>query len=569
MKQSSTLIPTLREIPSEIEAKSHKMLLRAGYLRQSTSGVYSYLPLAKRVLNKLEKMIHEEMEAIGAVEIALPTLQPSNLLDESRNFDEYRKEVFQVSNRNNQSFILAPSHEEAMIKLIQDEIQSYKKYPITLYQIQTKYRDESRARNGLLRSREFLMNDAYTFHVQEETLETAYSQMTQAFSTILSKLGLHHETIEADAGWANDAEATEFIIPWDNGDTVIAYSTESRYAANIDVAKVAADETHKEEMLKPIEKVETPNVKTIDELSEFFELEATACIKSLVYKADGEFIIALVRGDHQINPVKLKNALHVRSLSLASESEIQELLNCQVGYIGPMKLPVHVKVIADNSISSMQNGVAGANEDGYHYKNVNPGRDFAINLYEDIRFVKEGDPSPDGQGTILFKKGIEVGKTVKLGKSVCEQINVNYIDENGQSQPIRMGSFSLGISRIFAVMAELFQDDNGFVWPKQFSPYDIHLIPINSHDETQANLASELYNILSFYQFDVLFDDRDESVGVKFFDADLIGLPVRVTVGKRASEGIVEVKIRSTGEIFEWAKEELIDHLNEYFRSNS
>lgn len=569
MKQSSTLIPTLREIPSEIEAKSHKMLLRAGYLRQSTSGVYSYLPLAKRVLNKLEKMIHEEMEAIGAVEIALPTLQPSNLLDESRNFDEYRKEVFQVSNRNNQSFILAPSHEEAMIKLIQDEIQSYKKYPITLYQIQTKYRDESRARNGLLRSREFLMNDAYTFHVQDETLETAYSQMTQAFSTILSKLGLHHETIEADAGWANDAEATEFIIPWENGDTVIAYSSESRYSANIDVAKVAADETHKEEMLKPIEKVETPNVKTIDELCKFFELEATACIKSLVYKADAEFIIALVRGDHQINHVKLKNALHVRSLSLASESEIQELLNCQVGYIGPMKLPVHVKVIADNSISSMQNGVAGANEDGYHYKNVNPGRDFAINLYEDIRFIKEGDSSPDGQGTILFKKGIEVGKTVKLGKSVCEQINVNYIDENGQSQPIRMGSFSLGISRIFAVMAELFQDDNGFVWPKQFSPYDIHLIPINSHDETQANLASELYNILSFYQFDVLFDDRDESVGVKFFDADLIGLPVRVTVGKRASEGIVEVKIRSTGEIFEWAKEELIDHLNEYFRSNS
>ncbi|RHW39609.1 proline--tRNA ligase [Lysinibacillus yapensis] len=567
MKQSATLIPTLREIPSEIEAKSHKMLLRAGFIRQSTSGVYSYLPLAKRILNKLEKMIHQEMEAIGAVEIGLPTLQPLSVLEHSRNYDEYRKELFQVSNRNNQNFILAPSHEEAMIKLIQDEIQSYKRYPITLYQIQTKYRDENRARNGLLRSREFLMKDAYSFHINDETLEAVYSQMTAAYSTILSKLGLHYEIIQADAGGADDAESLEFIIPADNGDTLIAYSDESRYAANIEIAEVVNEPTSSKETLNPIEKAETPNIQTIEEVCAFFEIEETDCIKALVYKIDGEFAIVLVRGDHQINGVKLKNVLQARTLSLASESEIQELLNCQIGYIGPIKLPVDVKVIADHAISSIRNGVAGANEDGYHYKNVNPNRDFAINLYGDIRNVKEGDPAPDG-GTISFKRGIEVGKISKLGTSVCEKLNVNYMDENAQLQPIRMGSFNLGISRIFAVMADIFQDENGFLWPKQFSPYDIHLIPVNIHEESHLNLADELYNILTFYQFDVLFDDRDESVGVKFMDADLIGLPVRVTVGKRASEGIVEVKIRSTGEMFEWAKEELIDHLNEYFRSN-
>jgi len=571
MKQSSTLIPTLRDMPSDIEVKSHKMLLRAGFLRQSTSGVYSYLPLAKRVLNKLEKMIHQEMEALGAVEIALPTLQSEEVLAKSRNFDSNRDELFHIKNRNKQNIILAPSHEEAMTALIREEIKSYKKLPLTLYQIQTKYRDENRPRYGLLRSREFLMKDAYSFHSNEESAEAVYNGMVQAYSSILSKLGLHYEIIEADTGVGNGAKAQEFIVASEIGDTTIAYSTESRYAANIEVAQVVHDIDQAEPSMKPLEpleKVATPNVKTIEEVCAFFNIEETSCIKALVFNVDGEFVVVLARGDHQINPYKLRTVLNATSIYLASETEVQELLGCSIGSIGPMKLPIDVKVVADHAIQTIRSGVAGANEEGYHYVNVSPERDFAISRYEDIRYIQEGDPSPDGAGTIVFKKGIEVGKISKLGPSVAEKLNANYIDENGQSQPILMNSFQLGITRLLAVMAENFQDDNGFVWPKQFSPYELHLMPVNCDDEVQGNLAEELYNILTFYQFEVLFDDRDERAGVKFIDSDLIGLPVRITVGKRAGDGIVEVKVRKTGETFEWAKEELIDHLNEIFRSH-
>jgi len=566
MKQSSTLIPTLRDMSSDIEVKSQKMLLRAGYIRQSASGVYSYLPLAKRVLNKLEKMIHQEMETLGAVEVSLPTLQGQDVQEQSINFDVDQEELLQITNRNKQNLILAASHEEAITMLIREGIQSYKRLPITLYQIQAKYRDEKNTRLGLLKSREFLTKDAYSFHVNDESVEDSFNNIKQAYSNILSKLGLHYEIIEADAG--TGVEAIEFIIASEIGETVIAYSNESRFAANIEVAQVINNVVPSDIPMKSLEKVATPNVKTIEDVSAFFNIEETNCIKSLVFNIDGEFVVVLVRGDHQINPYKLRKVLNANSIYLATEEQVQELLGCQVGSIGPMKLPIDVKVVADYAIQSIRNGIAGANEDGYHYMNVTPERDFAISSYEDLRYIKEGDPSPDGQGTILFKRGIEVGKISKLGTSLSEKLKANYIDENGQSLPILMNSYYLGISRLLAVIAENFQDDNGFVWPKHFSPYELHLIPVNTNDEVQLNLANELYNILTFYQFEVLFDDRDERAGVKFIDADLIGLPVRITVGKRASDGIVEVKVRNTGETFEWPKEELIDHLNEIFRTN-
>jgi len=566
MKQSSTLIPTLRDMSSDIEVKSQKMLLRAGYIRQSASGVYSYLPLAKRVLNKLEKMIHQEMETLGAVEVSLPTLQGQDVQEQSINFDVDQEELLQITNRNKQNLILAASHEEAITMLIREGIQSYKRLPITLYQIQAKYRDEKNTRLGLLKSREFLTKDSYSFHVNDESVEDSFNNIKQAYSNILSKLGLHYEIIEADSG--TGVEAIEFIIASEIGETVIAYSNESRFAANIEVAQVINNVVPSDIPMKSLEKVATPNVKTIEDVSAFFNIEETNCIKSLVFNIDGEFVVVLVRGDHQINPYKLRKVLNANSIYLATEEQVQELLGCQVGSIGPMKLPIDVKVVADYAIQSIRNGIAGANEDGYHYMNVTPERDFAISSYEDLRYIKEGDPSPDGQGTILFKRGIEVGKISKLGTSLSEKLKANYIDENGQSLPILMNSYYLGISRLLAVIAENFQDDNGFVWPKHFSPYELHLIPVNTNDEVQLNLANELYNILTFYQFGVLFDDRDERAGVKFIDADLIGLPVRITVGKRASDGIVEVKVRNTGETFEWPKEELIDHLNEIFRTN-
>ncbi|MCM3386788.1 proline--tRNA ligase [Ureibacillus chungkukjangi] len=568
MKQSSTLIPTLRDVPSEIEVKSHKMLLRAGFIRETTSGVYSYLPLAKRVLNKLEKMIHQEMEAIGAVEIGLPTLQLQENLEQTTNFASSRDEIFHLTNKTQQNLILAPSYQEAITMLLAEESQSYKNLPITFYQIQSKYRNEKRKTNGLLRSKEFLMKDAYSFHANEESLEASFNEIIQIYSNLFSKLGLHYEIIDANPGAANGAIAKEFIVASEAGETIVAYSDDSRFAANIEVAQIVNEFAPSELPIKPLEKFEAPNLKTIEEVCTFFNIEESNYIKSFVFKVDGDFVVVLTRGDHQVNPYKLQNVLKATSISLATEDEVQELLGCKLESVGPIKLPIDVKVIADYAIQSIRGGVAGANEEGYYYTNVSPERDFAISMYVDIRYIREGDPSPDGQGTILFKRGIEIGKICKLGVSVSEQFNASFTDENGQSQAIFMNSFHLGISRILAVLAENYQDDSGFYWPKPISPYDLHLLPVDREDEVQFNLALELYNILTFYQFEVLFDDRDEMAEDKFTDADLIGLPVRIKVGKRASEGIVEVKIRSTGDTYEWAKEELTDHLNELFRTN-
>ncbi|MDN4494280.1 proline--tRNA ligase [Ureibacillus aquaedulcis] len=568
MKQSSTLIPTLGDVPSDSEVKSHLMLLRAGFIRESTSGVFSYLPLAKRVLNKIEKMIHEEMEAFGAVEISLPTLQAQEAIEKSRDLEVQQEELFQIKNRSKQKLILAPTHEEAMKRLIREEVESFNTLPITLYQIQTNYRNETQSNYGLLRSKEFLMKDAYSFHDSKENQDSAFQDMVQVYSTILSKLGLHYEIIETNPGLGVGAKAIEFIVASELGEATVVYSDESRYIGNIKVAPVIKEYIPSDLPVKPMEKVATPNVNTLNEVCTIFNIEEKDCIKSELYKVDDEYVVVLVRGDHEINPYKLKNVLQATSVYVAKDKEVQELLGAHVGLIGPVKLPIDVKVVADNAIQSISNGVAGANEEGYHYVNVSPGRDFAISSYEDIRYIQEGDPSPDGQGTILFKKAIEVGKISKLGESVADYANENFSDDNEHSGELLMNCYHLGISRLLAVLAENYQDDKGFNWPKQFSPYELHLIPVDKEDEVQFNLSSELYNILTFYQFEVLFDDRDIHAEVKFVDADLIGLPVRITIGRRASEGIVEVKIRKTGETFEWAKEELIDHLNEIFRSN-
>ncbi|KGR73929.1 proline--tRNA ligase [Ureibacillus sinduriensis] len=568
MKQSSTLIPTLRDVPSEIEAKSHEMLLRAGFIRESTSGVFSYLPLAKRILNKIEKMIHLEMESFGAVEISLPTLQAQEVMEQSSNYVVLRDELLHIKKGSKQKLILAPTHEEAMKALIREEIQSFKSFPITLYQIQTNYRNETQPNYGLLRSKEFMMKDAYSFHASKESQDLAFNEMLQVYSNIFSKLGLHYEIIEANPGLGKDAKAKEFVVSSELGESTVVYSDESKYLGNIKVAPVIGEFVPSTSDTKALEKVATPNLNTLDEVCTFFNIEEKDCIKSELFKVDGEYVVVLVRGDHNINPYKLKNVLQATSIHVAKDQDVQELLGAHVGLIGPIKLPIDVKVVADNAIQSIGSGVTGANEAGYHYINVCPGRDFAISIYDDIRYIQEGDPSPDGQGTILFKKAIEVGKISKLDESVADFANENLIADNEQAQALLMNSYHLGISRLLAIIAENFQDEKGFVWPKQFSPYELHLIPVDEEDEIQFNLATELYNILTFYQFEVLFDDRHTEPEVKFTDADLIGLPVRITVGRRASEGIVEVKIRKTGETFEWAKEELIDHLNEIFRSH-
>ncbi|WP_286925856.1 MULTISPECIES: proline--tRNA ligase [Lysinibacillus] len=568
MKQSKTFIPTLREVPADADVKSHKQLLRAGFIRQNTSGVYSYLPLAKRVLSKIENIIREEMEAINSIELLMPALQSAELWQESGRWEKYGPELMRLKDRHDRDFALGPTHEEVITTLVRDEIKSYKKLPLTLYQIQTKFRDEKRPRFGLLRGREFIMKDAYSFHASRESLDETYDDMYRAYSNIFSRLGLNYRAVIADAGSIGGKGTHEFMVLSEIGEDTIAYSDTSDYAANIEMAEVVVDYQASDEALKDLEKVATPDQKTIEEVSAFLNIEASNVIKSLVFDVDGELVVVLARGDHEINDIKLKNALEAGSVELASEAAIQDLLSCGVGSIGPVKLPVDVKVVADNAIKSIRNGVAGANEDGFHLINVNPERDFAVNNYLDIRFIQEGDPSPDGQGIIKFAEGIEVGHIFKLGTTYSAKMNGTFLDEQGKAQPFIMGCYGIGVSRILAAVAEQFQDENGFVWPTQLAPYDIHVVPVNTKDETQVALADELYGLLKSYRYDVLLDDRAERAGVKFADADLIGLPVRVTVGKKATEGIVEVKFRQTGETFEWKKEEVIDRLNEFFRKN-
>ncbi|POZ57627.1 Proline--tRNA ligase [Lysinibacillus sphaericus] len=568
MKQSKTFIPTLREVPADADVKSHKQLLRAGFIRQNTSGVYSYLPLAKRVLTKIENIIREEMEAINSIELLMPALQSAELWQESGRWEKYGPELMRLKDRHDRDFALGPTHEEVITTLVRDEIKSYKKLPLTLYQIQTKFRDEKRPRFGLLRGREFIMKDAYSFHASRESLDETYEDMYCAYSNIFSRLGLNYRAVIADAGSIGGKGTHEFMVLSEIGEDTIAYSDTSDYAANIEMAEVTVEYQPANEALKDLEKVATPDQKTIEEVSVFLQVAPSNVIKSLVFNVDGELVVVLARGDHEINDIKLKNALDAGSVELADEAAIRQLLGCGVGSIGPVKLPVDVKVVADHAIKSIRNGVAGANDDGFHLVNVNPERDFAVNEYLDIRFIQEGDPSPDGQGIIKFAEGIEVGHIFKLGTTYSEKMNGTFLDEQGKAQPFIMGCYGIGVSRILAAVAEHFQDENGFTWPIQLAPYDIHVVPVNTKDETQVSLANELYGLLKSYRYDVLLDDRAERAGVKFADADLIGLPVRVTVGKKATEGVVEVKFRQTGETFEWKKEEVIDRLNEFFRKN-
>ncbi|MCS1380876.1 MULTISPECIES: proline--tRNA ligase [Lysinibacillus] len=568
MKQSKTFIPTLREVPADADVKSHKQLLRAGFIRQNTSGVYSYLPLAKRVLTKIENIIREEMEAINSIELLMPALQSAELWQESGRWEKYGPELMRLKDRHDRDFALGPTHEEVITTLVRDEIKSYKKLPLTLYQIQTKFRDEKRPRFGLLRGREFIMKDAYSFHASRESLDETYEDMYRAYSNIFSRLGLNYRAVIADAGSIGGKGTHEFMVLSEIGEDTIAYSDTSDYAANIEMAEVTVEYQPANEALKDLEKVATPDQKTIEEVSAFLQVAPSNVIKSLVFNVDGELVVVLARGDHEINDIKLKNALDAGSVELADEVAIRQLLGCGVGSIGPVKLPVEVKVVADHAIKSIRNGVAGANDDGFHLVNVNPERDFAVNEYLDIRFIQVGDPSPDGQGIIKFAEGIEVGHIFKLGTTYSEKMNGTFLDEQGKAQPFIMGCYGIGVSRILAAVAEHFQDENGFTWPIQLAPYDIHVVPVNTKDETQVSLANELYGLLKSYRYDVLLDDRAERAGVKFADADLIGLPVRVTVGKKATEGVVEVKFRQTGETFEWKKEEVIDRLNEFFRKN-
>lgn len=566
MKQSQTLIPTLREVPADADVKSHQLLLKAGYIRQNASGIYSFLPLGKRVLQKVEAIVREEMDHAGAVELLMPALQQAELWQESGRWYTYGPELMRLKDRHEREFALGATHEEVITSLVRDEVKSYKRLPLTLYQIQTKFRDEKRPRFGLLRGREFVMKDAYSFHSTHESLDEVYQNLFQAYANIFSRCGLNFRAVIADSGAMGGKDTHEFMVLSDVGEDTIAYSDTSNYAANIEMAPVSVNYKRSEESPRAFEKVETKNQKTITEVSEYLNVMAEKFIKSLLFKIDDQFALVLVRGDHEVNDIKLKNLFEAGEVALASPQETIEILSCSVGSLGPIGVN-NVEIVADYAIEALVNGVCGANEEDYHYVNVNPSRDFTVSRFADLRFIQEGDPSPDGVGTIVFAKGIEVGHVFKLGTRYSEAMNAVYLDENGRSKPMIMGCYGIGVSRTVAAVAEQFNDDKGLVWPANIAPYQLHLIAVNMKDASQAVLSELLYKELQKNRFEVLFDDRHERPGVKFADSDLIGLPIRVTVGKKASEGIVEVKIRKTSEVIEVHQNELIGKITSIIES--
>ncbi|AYX89668.1 proline--tRNA ligase [Staphylococcus cohnii] len=558
MKQSKVFIPTMKEVPAAAEALSHRLLLKAGLIKQSTSGIYSYLPLAAKVLNNIETIVRQEMERIEAVEILMPALQKAELWEESGRWNAYGPELMRLKDRHGREFALGPTHEELITSVIRDELKSYKQLPLTLFQIQSKFRDEKRPRFGLLRGREFIMKDAYSFHADEASLDETYQDMYHAYDRIFKRVGINARPVVADSGAIGGSHTHEFMALSEIGEDTIVYSENSDYAANIEKAEVVYHPNEKHDDVAPLTKIEIPQVHTAQALATFLEKPLDEITKSMVFNVDGEFIMVLVRGHHEINDVKLKAFFGTDHIELATEDEIKNLLGASPGSLGPI-FDKNIKVYADNFIKDLNNIVVGANEDGYHLLNANVGRDFEIEAYGDFRFILEGEALADGSGVAKFAEGIEVGQVFKLGTKYSEAMNATFLDNQGKAKPLLMGCYGIGVSRTLSAIVEQNNDENGIIWPKSVTPFDLHLITINPKKEEQRELADQLYTQLK-ETYDVLYDDRKERAGVKFNDADLIGLPIRVVVGKNAAEGIVEVKRRDTGK----SEDVQIDNLNRY-----
>ncbi|WP_381420129.1 proline--tRNA ligase [Staphylococcus hyicus] len=564
MKQSKVFIPTLREVPAEAEAISHQLLLKAGLIKQNAAGIYSYLPLATRVLQNISEIIREEMERIDAVEVVMPVLQQSELWKESGRWEAYGPELMRLKDRNEREFALGPTHEEVITSLVRDELRSYKQLPLTLFQIQTKFRDEKRPRFGLLRGREFIMKDAYSFHTDEASLMKTYQDMYEAYGRIFKRVGLNVRPVVADSGAIGGNHTHEFHALSAIGEDTIVYSNESDYAANIEKAEVPYIPSKTQKAPEAtLEKIETPNVKTAEELASFLNKPLDTITKSMIFKVDGEFVLVLVRGHHEINEVKLKDFFKTDQVELANDNDIRNLLDASPGSLGPITNK-DIKVYADHYIQDLSNLVIGANEDGYHYVNANVGRDFDVEAYGDFRFILEGEPLSDGSGTAQFAEGIEVGQVFVLGTKYSESMNATVLNNQGREQTLTMGCYGIGVSRTLSAIIEQHHDENGIIWPKSVTPYDLHVISVNPKKDDQRELADRIYDDFNT-RYNVLYDDRQERAGVKFNDADLIGLPIRIVVGKHASEGIVEVKRRDNGEKEDVHIDDLANHIAELF----
>ena len=562
MKQSKVLIPTKKEAPSDAEALSHKMMIRAGYIYQVSAGVWSYLPLAYRVIRKVENIIRDEMDKAGAVEMLMPGLLPADLWKESGRYESYGDNLFKLKDRRDRDFILGPTHEETFTEVLRDSIKSYKKLPLVVYQLQDKFRDEDRPRYGILRGKEFEMLDGYSFSADQEGLDEAYNNQAKAYRNIFDRIGLNYKVILADSGTMGGKNSQEFSAPAEVGEDIIAY-TDGDYAANIEKAESKFTGVQRTAAPAPIEKKATPGAHTVDEAAESLDLDPNQVIKSMLYIAkmsEDEYqpVLVLMRGDDEVNEAKVTNALDCEELELATEEDAEKYLNAHPGSLGPVGVGEEVKILADNYVKVLVNMACGANEDGYHYINANIDRDFRVDQFGDFRNVKEGEIAPDGK-PLKFTPGIEIGHIFKLGTHYSSKLGSQVLDSNGRLTDVIMGSYGIGVTRLLSAVAEQNADENGLVWPNSIAPFDVHVIPVNAKKEDQMAMADKIDQQLTEAGYEVLVDDRKERAGVKFADSDLIGIPIRVTVGKKAQDGIVEIKIRKTGETVEVKQEELVN----------
>ncbi|MBN2852130.1 MAG: proline--tRNA ligase [Clostridia bacterium] len=549
MKYSKMLIPTLREVPAEAEIESHKLMLRAGLMRRLASGVYSFLPLGYRTFRKIENIVREEMDRAGAQELIMSALIPAESYKETGRWEVFGPEMFRLKDRGDRDFCLGPTHEEIFTQTVKSGVKSYKNLPMTLYQIQTKFRDERRPRFGVMRSREFVMKDAYSFDADEQGLDESYNKMYQAYCSIFDRCSLDYTVVDADSGAMGGSGSQEFMVKSDIGEAQIAYCDSCGYAANDEKAQCLEQKVTVTEPALPLEEVETPEARTIEQLCEFFDCGPENFAKTLIYKADENIIAAVVRGDRELNETKLQNYLGCIELEMADDETIYKVTNAKVGFAGPVGLSI--RIIADFEVKAMSNFITGANKTGYHIKNVNIDRDTENIEFLDIRNIALGDSCPVCHEKIKLARGIEVGHIFKLGDKYTKALDCLYLDANGKSQTMLMGCYGIGIGRTMASVIEQNYDEKGIIWPMAIAPYQVIIIPINISDQEQAAAADALYEKLLSENIEVLFDDRKERPGVKFNDAELIGIPIRITVGKKTGEGIVEYKLRKSSDMEE------------------
>lgn len=550
MRTTELYAPTLRQTPAEAEVVSHQLMLRAGMIRKAAGGVYTYLPLAWRTLRKIEQIVREEMDAIGGQEIAMPIMQPSEMWKETGRWEVYGEEMFRLNDRHGREFCLGPTHEEMVTTLIRDEVRSYKQLPLRLYQIQNKYRDEIRPRFGLMRGREFIMKDMYSFDKDEEGLNKSYQLAYDAYSRVFTRCGLEFRPVEADNGAIGGGHSHEFTVLAEAGESEIAYCTACDYAASNEKAELKVIKAEEEELL-PLEKKATPNAKTIEAVAEFLNIPLTKTIKAVAFQTEkDELVLAFVRGDHEVNDVKLQNAVDAIALRMADDAAITAAGGV-AGFMSPIGIKKGTKIVVDSTVMGMYNAVAGANEADVHYINVNPQRDFGEVLVTDIRMIQEGDPCPHCGAPVKMTRGIEAGQVFTLGTKYTKALHATYLDENGKEQLVIMGCYGIGVSRTMAASIEQNNDKDGIIWPRAIAPYEVIVVPVNAKEAEQLNLAETVYEELKKAGVDAIIDDRKERAGVKFKDADLIGYPLRVTVGpKTIEEKTVEIKVRKTGEVF-------------------